>query len=89
MSLNGNTEEMQRGNLHGKVVSIPLVDKSLTKSGYSADSKATGDALSNKVNVADIVDNLNSYDNDKPLSAKQGAELKKQIDDINLILKKM
>jgi hypothetical protein len=83
MSLNGNTEEMQRGNLHGKVVSIPLVDKSLTKSGYSADAKATGDALSKKVNIVDIVDNLNSYVNNKPLSAKQGAELKRRIDGID------
>lgn len=83
MSLNGNTEEMQRGNLHGKVVSIPLVDKSLTKSGYSADAKATGDALGKKVNTVDIVDNLNSYVDNKPLSAKQGAELKRRIDGID------
>mgnify|MGYP006351797327 CR=1 FL=1 len=82
MSLNGNTEEMQRGNLHGKVVSIPLVDKSLTKSGYSADAKATGDALGKKVNTVDIVDNLNSYVDNKPLSAKQGAELKSRTGDI-------
>lgn len=32
-------------NLTGKIEVVPLVDKTLTKSGYSADAKATGDAL--------------------------------------------
>lgn len=39
-----------------------------------------GDILSGVVNVSDIVDNLTSYDIDKPLSANQGRALKALID---------
>lgn len=39
-------------------------------------------ALSLKINYTDIVDNLTSYDTNKPLSANQGRVLKGQIDNI-------
>lgn len=74
-----NTEVLE---LKGKIVAIPSVDASLTKSGYAADAKATGDALDARVKVVDVVDNLTSDVSDKPLSAKQGAELKRQLDEL-------
>lgn len=44
--MDGNLENNQTVyNLKGKIAAIPVVDKTLTKSGYSADAKATGDAL--------------------------------------------
>lgn len=38
--------------------------------------------LNNKININDIVDNLNSNENKKVLSAKQGKELKSDLDEI-------
>lgn len=81
MSIIGNNEEKK--SLNGKIVQIPTVDKTLSKSGYSADAKVTGDALKKKVNITDIVDNLTTDNANKPLSAKQGAELKRRVDDID------
>lgn len=81
MSINGNTEAKK--SINGKVTVIPTIDKTLSKSGYSADAKVTGDALKKKVNTSDIVDNLTTNADNKPLSAKQGAELKRRIDDID------
>ena len=45
-------------------------------------SNVTGlsDSLASKVNVSDIKDNLTSSDSNKPLSAKQGKELKTLVD---------
>ncbi len=74
-----NTDVLE---LKGKIVAIPSVDTSLTKNGYAADAKATGDALNARVKVADVVDNLTSNASDKPLSAKQGAELKRLLDEL-------
>lgn len=42
--------------------------------------KLVKDSLDNKVNVGDIKDNLTSTDTNKPLSAKQGKELKSLVD---------
>ena len=42
--------------------------------------KVTHQDISGKVNVSDIKDNLTSTDVNKPLSAKQGKELKTLID---------
>lgn len=81
MSIIGNNEEKK--SLNGKIVQIPTVDKTLSKSGYSADAKVTGDALKKKVNITDIVDNLTTDNANKPLSARQGAELKRRVDDID------
>ena len=74
-----NTDGLE---LKGKIVAIPSVDASLTKNGYAADAKATGDALNARVKVADVVDNLTSDASDKPLSARQGAELKRLLDEL-------
>lgn len=43
MSLEGNVQEGR--TLAGKVVMLRPVDATLTKSGYAADAKVTGDAL--------------------------------------------
>ena len=44
--MDGNLENNQTVyNLNGKIEAIPVVDSTLTKSGYSADAKVTGDAL--------------------------------------------
>ena len=45
--------------------------------------KLVKSALDDKVNVSDVKDNLTSTDTDKPLSAKQGKELKYLIDNID------
>ena len=65
---------------------LPSVDKSLSISGQSADAKVTGDALKRKVNVSDIVDNLTTDTDKKPLSARQGVELQRQIDELKTLL---
>ena len=77
--MNGKTVQQSK-KVKGKLRTIPKTDDTLTKKGYSADAKATGDALNARVKKVDVVDNLLSDAADKPLSAKQGAELKKQID---------
>ena len=55
------------------------LDTTLTQDGKAADAKAVGDALGEKVNVADIVDNDYSVHKDKPLSANQGSQLSERI----------
>lgn len=84
MSINGNVEE--KNTLHGKLTQLPSVDKTLSISGQSADAKVTGDALKRKVNVSDIVDNLTTATDKKPLSARQGVELQRQIDELKVSL---
>lgn len=71
-------------NVEGSIVSIPRIDESLEREGYAADAKKTGDELNARVKKTDIVDNLTSEDADKPLSARQGKEIKKQLDAINM-----
>lgn len=83
--MGGNLENNQALNeLKGKIVRIPKVDDTLSREGYAADAKKTGDALNEKVNKSDVVDNLTTDDETKPLSARQGTVIKKQLDDINL-----
>lgn len=81
--MDGNVEINETlQSLKGKIVSIPVVDASLTKEGYAADAKTTGDALAARVKKDDIVDNLISDLTDAPLSAKQGKVLKELLDDM-------
>ena len=70
--------------LKGKIASLSpyAVDPTLSVEGSAADAKAVGDALEKKVGYTDIVDNLTTSDADKPLSAKQGVALKKQMDNL-------
>lgn len=83
--MDGNVEINETlQSLKGKIVSIPVVDASLTKEGYAADAKTTGDALTARVKKADIVDNLISDLTDAPLSAKQGKVLKELLDDMGV-----
>lgn len=82
--MSGNIEE--RVTLKGKLSQIPSIDKTLTKSGQSADAKVTGDALARKVNVTDIVDNCTTNADNKPLSARQGVELQRQIDELRAMM---
>lgn len=78
--MDGNIEKMQ--SLTGRIKGLGI-DKTLTKKGMCAEAEATGKALAKKVNTADIVDDLTSVAEDKPLSANQGRLLKKQIDEID------
>jgi hypothetical protein len=55
---------------------LPVEDIAVTHEDLAA-------ALEGKVNISDIVDNLASNDSAKPLSAKQGKELKVMIDAAN------
>lgn len=71
-------------NLKGKIVSIPQVDDTLTKKGYSADAKKVGEEFDERVKYADIIDNLTTVEAKKALSANQGKLLKDMIDKINL-----
>ena len=83
-TMEGNVDNQTLNRLKGKITSIPLVDETLSKNGYAADAKATGDGLAERVRKVDVVDNLNSTDSGKPLSANQGRELKKLIDNNSL-----
>ena len=86
MSINGNVANGDNETLKGKVKPFPSIDKTLSKEGCCADAKATGDALEARVKKVDIVDNLTTEDSEKPLSAKQGAELKKQLDALTALV---
>ena len=78
--MDGNIEKVQ--SLTGKIKTL-AIDTTLTKKGMCAEAEATGEALATKVNISDIVDELTSVADDKPLSANQGRVLKKQIDEID------
>lgn len=82
MSLTGNASTEGTKKLRGKIRQIPEIDKTLSKENQCAEAKATGEALEARVKKVDIVDNLTSDASDKPLSAKQGAELKRMIDEL-------
>lgn len=79
MSVKGN---MSQQKLVGKVTPMRLTDRSLTRLGYAADAKVTGDALEARVKKVDIADNLTTDNPYKVLSASQGVELKRQIDEL-------
>lgn len=85
MSLEGYAESVNNMNvLRGKISSLSpyALDKTLSVEGASADAKAVGDALENKVSYSDIVNDLVTLDTDKPLSAAQGVALKSFINEL-------
>lgn len=85
MSLNGSAETTVYDELHGKISSLSpyALDKTLSKENTAAEGKAVGDALVKKMEYTDIVDNLNSDDIKKVLSARQGSVLKKSVDTLS------
>lgn len=83
--MDGNVSTNQMiNNLKGKILNIPKIDKTLTRSGFAADAEVTGEELSKRFTTDDIVDNLNSDETDKPLSAKQGKVLKDKVDVVDV-----
>ena len=79
MSITGNMEQKR---IKGKVSEVVKVDRTLTKSGYAADSKVTGEALEARVRKAEIANNLTTDNPNRVLSASQGVELKRLIDEL-------
>jgi hypothetical protein len=86
MSVTGSASSTNLNVLKGKIRSLSpyAIDPSLSVEGASADAKAVGDALEKKVDTADIVDNMTTSDSKRPLSAKQGVEIKKSVENIRL-----
>lgn len=85
MSVEGNVEEIKSLKaLRGTITTVPQVDNTLTKRGYSADAKITGDAINERVKYRDIVDNMTTDDNKKVASARQVFLIGKQLATINL-----
>lgn len=86
MSVTGSATSTNLNVLRGKIRSLSpyAIDPSLSVEGASADAKAVGDALEKKVAYTDIVDDLKTSDSDRVLSAKQGVELKKSVDNLRL-----
>lgn len=72
--------------LKGKIASLSpyAVDQTFSVSGSAADAKAVGDALKKKLDKTAIADNLTTNDSDMVLSAKQGATLKKSVDNLKV-----
>lgn len=85
MSVEGNVTEIEAlKSLRGKITTIPQVDFTLTKKGYSADAKVTGDAINERVKYRDIADNMITDDPEKVASARQVFLIGKQLASINL-----
>ena len=86
MSVTGSASSTNLNVLKGKIRSLSpyAIDPSLSVEGASADAKAVGDALDKKVDYTDIVDNLTTSESKLPLSAKQGVEIKKSVDNLRL-----
>lgn len=86
MSVTGSASSSNLNCLKGKIASLApyAVDPTLSEEGSAAEAKAVGDALEKKVSFTDIVDNLNTSDADRVLSAKQGVQLKQNIENLRL-----
>ncbi len=70
-----------KGRIHS--LSPYSLDPSLTLEGTAAEAKAVGEALKRKVSTEDICDDLTTKDPKKPLSANQGAVLKKALNELS------
>ena len=81
MSIDATLHE--ENNIKGKMKSIRPIDITLTKEGYAAEARATGEALEARVKKVDVVDNLTTDAPDRPLSAAQGMLLKQMIDELS------
>lgn len=83
MSLEGSAEE--NNVVKGRIVNIPLVDDTLTKTGYSADAKVTGDKfteMSNRIDGIDPHDASNvAYDNTN--SGLESTNVQSAVDEIS------
>jgi hypothetical protein len=56
--MDGNiTKNNEFTELKGTIVKIPEVDETLTKEGYAADAKKTGEALANLQSQIDALSN--------------------------------
>lgn len=85
MSVEGNVKDVESLKaLRGTIRYVPKVDDTLTKKGYSADAKVTGDAIAERVRFNDIADNLTTDDAKKVASARQVFLIGKQLASINL-----
>ena len=69
----------------GRILTLTpyALDRTLTKEGVAAEAKAVGEALKRKISQADVADDLTTEDAGKPLSARQGTVLKKEIEDVS------
>ena len=86
MSLEGVYTNTNLDVLRGKIKNITpnAIDKTLTVSGAGADAKVVGDALEQKVNYKDIVNDLKTDSARLPLSARQGYELSKRVGNVQI-----
>lgn len=74
--------------LRGKISSLSpyALDQTLSVAGAAAEAKAVGNALAKMVEYNDIVDDLETDDSERPLSAAQGVVLVRRINESNKTL---
>lgn len=85
MGVEGNVKNVDSLKaLRGRVTSIPQTDETLTKKGYAADAQVVGDALKEKIDIRNIVDDMKTDDPKKVPSARQVFLIAKQLASINL-----
>ncbi len=74
--------------LKGKISSLSpyALDQTLSVFGSAAEASAVGKALANKVSYEDIVNDLETEDSNRPLSASQGVALANHMNDIDRTL---
>lgn len=90
MSLTGNVETMTSlNNIKGKITTVPQVDETLTKKGFGADAKTTGDAikdLSDRINDRTVPSaTVLKYDN--LISELEAETIQGAIDEVAVVAK--